>query len=146
MSLLCALMSGTAAASAGSTFIDSSWRPYAFLQYVGCARGGLGESIDVTGTAHFVTRTTTDGTMIAITFSGTAVGQESGATYVAKFAAKTQGETGPSEVASGRDTVLYLGLGTGTKMIAHTVFHITRLSDGSYVVLLSTLRETCRAA
>jgi hypothetical protein len=84
--------------------------------------------------------------MIAITFTGTAVGVESGATYLATFSAKTQGEVGPSEVASGRDTVLYLGRGTGAKLIAHTVFHITRLSDGSLTVSLSTFRETCRSA
>jgi hypothetical protein len=145
-SLLGVILCGTPAAHAGSTVIDSSWRPYSYLVYVGCANGGLGESIAVTGTAHFVTRTTTVGTMIAITFNGTAVGAESGDTYLARFAAKTQGQLGPSVVASGRDTVLYLGLGTGAKLIAHTVFHITRLSDGSYAVLLSTFREACRAA
>jgi len=144
MTLLGILLCGASAAHAGSTVMDSSWRPYSYLVYVGCANGGLGESLAVTGTTHFVTRTTTDGTMIAITFNGTGVGAESGDTYAARFATKTQGQVGPSEVASGSDTVLYLGQGNGAKLIAHSVFHITRLSDGSFAVSLSTFRETCR--
>ena len=144
--LLCSLIGGAHAAQAGSAVTSSTWTPYNFLQFVPCARDGLGEAISVTGTSHFVARSTTDGAMIAINFRGTAVGAETGTPYTAGFAAKFQGRAGPSTVTSGHDSVRYLGLGTGAKLIVHTLFHVTQLADGSYKVDLSTLRQTCRAA
>jgi hypothetical protein len=142
--LLCSIIGGTQAAQAGPTVISSTWQPYSFLQFVPCARDGLGEAIDVTGVTHFVALSTTDGAMIAINFSGTAVGQQSGTIYTAGFAAKLQGQAGSTNVVSGHDSVRYLGRGTGTKLIVHTLFHVTRLADGTYKVELSTLRQTCR--
>lgn len=137
-------------AKAALTVNDSS--PLALSQFVPCANGGAGETVDLSGDLHSLITLTINGNHVSGNshfqpqgISGT--GETTGAKYQAT-GITTENFGGSLQNGQFIDTFVnnfrIIGQGPGNNFLVHEVAHITVNADGTVTVNFDTPTVDCK--
>jgi hypothetical protein len=140
----------TAAQAANTTITNTSFS-VSFSEFVPCANGGAGETVDFTGTVHSLLRTTINGNRFSQTFEGnyqgvTGTGETTGDTYVGNGA---EHQTFNGSLTNGQFTgtftthVNFIGKGSAPNLTFSEVAHITVNANGDVTVNFDNFSVDC---
>jgi hypothetical protein len=141
----------TSLAGGGATSVTTnSVIPIAFVQFVSCANGGVGEEVLISGNLHDLFHVTLDGNggfhlkFLDNPQGVTGTGLTTGDTY--RGTGGTQGAF--SGVVGSEETIVnnfrIIGPGPGNNLLVHDSFHITVSPDGTVTAYHDNVTIDCK--
>jgi hypothetical protein len=144
--------SAVVSTAAAQTSISNSFFPVDILQFVPCANGGAGETVELTGIVHDQVRVTINGHKIGIKTHDnpqgvTGVGLTSGDKYqgtgVTQDIINTT-FTGFPYIETFTNNFRIIGQGHVGSYLLHENFHVTVLANGTVAVVVDNLSLVCK--